>query len=72
MLLSLTLQARLETAHTRIDDQNSKVCLTGTSDHVRAFALAWVLDQGSEERARGVTIDIATNQFETDKTALAP
>jgi elongation factor 1 alpha-like protein len=34
-----------------------------------SFALAWVLDQGSEERARGVTIDIATNKFETAKTA---
>lgn len=34
-----------------------------------SFALAWILDQGSEERARGVTIDIATNQFETEKTA---
>jgi len=34
-----------------------------------SFALAWVLDQGSEERARGVTIDIATNNFETEKTA---
>jgi elongation factor 1 alpha-like protein len=34
-----------------------------------SFALAWVLDQGSEERARGVTIDIATNKFETSKTA---
>ena len=34
-----------------------------------SFALAWVLDQGSEERARGVTIDIATNKFETEKTA---
>ncbi|KAH8704966.1 putative translation elongation factor EF-1 subunit [Talaromyces proteolyticus] len=33
-----------------------------------SFAFAWVLDQGSEERARGVTIDIATNQFETDNT----
>lgn len=33
-----------------------------------SFALAWVLDQGSEERARGVTIDIATNKFETDQT----
>jgi elongation factor 1 alpha-like protein len=33
-----------------------------------SFALAWVLDQGSEERARGVTIDIATNKFETEKT----
>ena len=32
-------------------------------------AFAWVLDQGSEERARGVTIDIATNQFETEKTS---
>ncbi|KAK4134952.1 hypothetical protein BT67DRAFT_420483 [Trichocladium antarcticum] len=34
-----------------------------------SFALAWVLDQRSEERARGVTIDIATNRFETEHTA---
>jgi elongation factor 1 alpha-like protein len=33
-----------------------------------SFALAWVLDQRSEERARGVTIDIATNRFETETT----
>lgn len=33
-----------------------------------SFALAWVLDQGTEERSRGVTIDIATNKFSTDKT----
>ena len=33
-----------------------------------SFALAWVLDQGTEERSRGVTIDIATNKFDTDKT----
>lgn len=33
-----------------------------------SFAFAWVLDQGTEERARGVTIDIATNKFETAKT----
>ncbi|KAL3460467.1 hypothetical protein BJX64DRAFT_185451 [Aspergillus heterothallicus] len=33
-----------------------------------SFALAWVLDQGSEERARGVTIDIATSKFETEST----
>ncbi|KAI9795264.1 MAG: Hsp70 suppressor, GTPase facilitates ribosomal subunit dissociation [Piccolia ochrophora] len=33
-----------------------------------SFALAWVLDQTSEERDRGVTMDIATNQFETEKT----
>ncbi|KAK3316110.1 P-loop containing nucleoside triphosphate hydrolase protein [Apodospora peruviana] len=34
-----------------------------------SFALAWVLDQRTEERVRGVTIDIATNRFETDTTA---
>jgi elongation factor 1 alpha-like protein len=33
-----------------------------------SFALAWVLDQTSEERNRGVTIDIAVNKFETEKT----
>ena len=33
-----------------------------------SFALAWVLDQGTEERARGVTIDVATNQFSTPTT----
>lgn len=34
----------------------------------QSFALAWVMDQRNEERERGVTIDIATNYFETDKT----
>lgn len=34
-----------------------------------SFALAWVLDQGTEERNRGVTIDIAMNKFETDNTS---
>ena len=34
-----------------------------------SFALAWVLDQRTEERSRGVTIDIATNKFETDNTS---
>ena len=33
-----------------------------------SFALAWVLDSGTEERSRGVTIDIATNAFETAHT----
>ncbi|KAI9734006.1 MAG: Hsp70 suppressor, GTPase facilitates ribosomal subunit dissociation [Cirrosporium novae-zelandiae] len=33
-----------------------------------SFALAWVLDQGTEERNRGVTIDIASNTFETEET----
>ena len=34
----------------------------------QSFALAWVMDQRSEERDRGVTIDIATNHFETPTT----
>lgn len=34
-----------------------------------SFAYAWVLDQDSEERNRGVTIDIASNRFETERTA---
>ncbi|PHH65938.1 hypothetical protein CDD81_886 [Ophiocordyceps australis] len=34
----------------------------------QSFALAWVMDQGSEERDRGVTMDIATNHFETPTT----
>src|SRR5262245_40186753 len=34
-----------------------------------SFALAWVLDQRTEERSRGVTIDIATNKFETETTS---
>lgn len=33
-----------------------------------SFALAWVFDQRSEERARGVTIDISRQTFETDTT----
>ena len=33
-----------------------------------SFALAWVMDSTSEERERGVTVDIATNYFETEKT----
>ncbi len=32
-----------------------------------SFALAWVLDQTHEERSRGITIDVATNHFETQK-----
>ena len=33
-----------------------------------SFAFAWVMDQGTEERSRGVTIDIAMNKFSTSKT----
>ncbi|KAK0629080.1 P-loop containing nucleoside triphosphate hydrolase protein [Bombardia bombarda] len=34
----------------------------------KSFALAWLLDKEGNERARGVTIDIATNRFETETT----
>jgi elongation factor 1 alpha-like protein len=33
-----------------------------------SFALAWVMDQTSEERSRGVTVDIAMTNFETPNT----
>lgn len=35
-----------------------------------SFSLAWVLDSRTDERTNGVTIDIATKHFETDKTSL--
>ncbi|KAI9887733.1 MAG: Hsp70 suppressor, GTPase facilitates ribosomal subunit dissociation [Watsoniomyces obsoletus] len=34
-----------------------------------SFAWAWVLDQTSEERSRGITMDTAVNRFETDKAS---
>ena len=33
-----------------------------------SFALAWVMDATSEERSRGVTVDVATNSFSTSQT----
>ncbi|KAF2398638.1 hypothetical protein EJ06DRAFT_512670 [Trichodelitschia bisporula] len=33
-----------------------------------SFALAWVMDSTPDERSRGVTVDVATNYFETPKT----
>lgn len=45
-----------------IDKYQKEAEKTGKS----SFALAWVLDSRSDERANGVTIDIATNHFETD------
>lgn len=30
-----------------------------------SFKFAWVMDEGEEERKRGVTIDVATSYFET-------
>ncbi|SMY23776.1 unnamed protein product [Zymoseptoria tritici ST99CH_1A5] len=32
-----------------------------------SFALAWVMDTGSEERERGVTVDIAQHHFSTEQ-----
>ena len=32
-----------------------------------SFALAWVMDTGTEERERGVTVDIAQHHFSTDR-----
>lgn len=34
-----------------------------------SFSLAWVMDQSSEERERGVTIDICSSSFETDSAS---
>lgn len=33
-----------------------------------SFALAWIMDQTSEERSRGVTVDICATNFETENT----
>lgn len=33
-----------------------------------SFAFAWVMDSTAEERTRGITVDIATNTFSTEKT----
>eukprot|EP00499_Haloplacidia_sp_CaronLabIsolate_P001296 CAMPEP_0196799166 /NCGR_PEP_ID=MMETSP1104-20130614/39504_1 /TAXON_ID=33652 /ORGANISM="Cafeteria sp., Strain Caron Lab Isolate" /LENGTH=515 /DNA_ID=CAMNT_0042169575 /DNA_START=1 /DNA_END=1545 /DNA_ORIENTATION=- len=35
-----------------------------------SFAFAWVLDEHAEERSRGVTIDVAVNEFETERRAV--
>lgn len=35
-----------------------------------SFAFAWVLDETEEERARGVTMDIAQSRFETPKKVI--
>lgn len=32
-----------------------------------SFSWAWVLDERPEERERGVTVDVATVQFKTEK-----
>jgi translation elongation factor EF-Tu-like GTPase len=32
-----------------------------------SFAYAWIMDEGDEERERGVTINVALNYFESDR-----
>lgn len=54
----------------KVVDQRSidKLRKEATNIGKSSFALAWVMDATSEERERGVTVDIATNNFETEKT----
>lgn len=54
----------------KVIDQRSidKLRKEATDIGKSSFALAWVMDATSDERERGVTVDIATNNFETEKT----
>lgn len=54
----------------KVVDQRSLDKLRREADNIgkSSFALAWVMDESSEERSRGVTVNFATNHFETDKT----
>ena len=52
-----------------VDDRSlSKLQKEATTIGKSSFAYAWVMDQTAEERSRGVTVDIATNYFETERT----
>ncbi|KAF2635647.1 hypothetical protein P280DRAFT_522980 [Massarina eburnea CBS 473.64] len=64
-----TLMGRL-LYNMKVIDQRSVDKLRKEAENLgkSSFALAWVMDQTSEERSRGVTVDIATNNFETEKT----
>jgi elongation factor 1 alpha-like protein len=54
----------------KVVDQRSIDKLQKEADTIgkSSFALAWIMDETSEERSRGITVDIATNYFETDRT----
>lgn len=54
----------------KVVDQRSIEKLRREAENIgkSSFALAWVMDETSEERSRGVTVDFATNHFETEKT----
>ena len=51
-------------------DERSMQKLKRDSERMQksSFAFAWAMDSSSEERERGVTIDFATNTFETNST----
>lgn len=55
----------LKTLSQRDYTRNAK---SATESGKASFALAWTFDSTAEERARGVTVDIATNTFSTDAT----
>ena len=54
----------------KVVDENSMERLRRESKKIgkSSFALAWVMDATPDERERGITVDIATNHFETEKT----
>lgn len=54
----------------KVIDQRSIDKLRKEAENIgkSSFALAWVMDETSEERSRGVTVDIATNYFSTPTT----
>lgn len=46
----------------------SKLRQSAAESNRSSFAYAWLLDSTSEERSRGITIEVATNSFETADT----
>lgn len=46
----------------------SRLSAAAAEANKASFSFAWVMDSTAEERARGVTVDIATNHFETAQT----
>lgn len=57
----LLLTGRLDQRASHRNAQDAKAAGKGS------FALAWALDEHEEERARGVTINVGVNHFETEQ-----
>ncbi|ODV88224.1 hypothetical protein CANARDRAFT_26378 [[Candida] arabinofermentans NRRL YB-2248] len=55
----------------KIVDSKTLHKLTKESENIgkASFSLAWIMDQTSEERSRGVTVDICQTQFETETSS---